>query len=222
MLTFEFSDLFRISTFRFRLNGAFRSDTTYTIIAKNSILRTGMMLYTPHKMEYPSFQGVAHDQKKRFRLMKDGFRVCNCSRVQGFKGSEVQGSKLWFSLSNLERGTGNGEPQARFRGSGPKIDMPSASPHSSLPTTEQALEWALVAKQILRQVRIRSLLLLLPSTWNPKPETCEPLPRFLSQPSTIPIFHHSRRLAKHRTPLIIGSHSITTLVGGIRVRPCLF
>jgi len=39
---------------------------------------------------------------------------------------------------------------------------------------EQALEWALVAKQILRQVRIRSLLLLLPSTWNPKPVNAYP------------------------------------------------
>jgi len=54
--------------------------------------------------------------------------------------------------------------------------VPSAGPHSWFQITEQAIERTHIAKEILRQVRIRSLLLLLPLTWNLKPGTCERLP----------------------------------------------
>jgi len=56
-----------------------------------------------------------------------------------------------------------------------EIYEPSTGLHSSLQTTKQAIERTHIPKKVLRQVRISSLLLLLPSTWNPKPGTCERL-----------------------------------------------
>jgi len=56
-----------------------------------------------------------------------------------------------------------------------EIHEPSTGPHSSLQNTERAIERTHIARKVLCQVRIGSLLFLLPSTWNLESGTCERL-----------------------------------------------